>query len=72
VFVGTVVGINFRDRGPSPPFRGEREGPKPEGWEGEVGNGATPHSGPPHPALSPRPAGREGKTLADGLGLPRE
>ena len=21
---------------PSPPFRGEREGPSPQGWEGEV------------------------------------
>src|SRR5439155_7284743 len=37
---------------PSPPFRGEREGPAPEAWEGEVGAGR--RSGIPHltPALS--------------------
>src|SRR5205814_1881921 len=41
-----------------------REGPSPEGWEGEVGGaGAAPHIGPPHPSLSPRPAGGEGKAL---------
>src|SRR5436853_4696927 len=27
---------------PSPPFRGEREGPAPEAWEGEVGGGVDP------------------------------
>ena len=45
--------------GPSPPLRGEREGPNPQGWEGEVGGAADQHVGPPHPALSPRPAGGE-------------
>jgi len=37
---------------PSPPFRGEREGPIAERWEGEVGIGR--HSGIPHliPTLS--------------------
>src|SRR6059058_5608873 len=37
---------------PSPPFRGEREGPSAERWEGEVGAGNC--SGIPHltPALS--------------------
>ena len=44
---------------PSPPFRGEREGPIAEQWEGEVGAAAAPLVGPPHPALSPRPAGGE-------------
>jgi integrase/recombinase XerC len=43
---------------PSPPFRGEREGPAQR--EGEVGGAAKRHIGPPHPALSPRPAGGEG------------
>jgi hypothetical protein len=54
---------------PSPPFRGEREGPNPHGsarraargqapgWEGEVGGVADRRLGPPHPTLSPRPAG---------------
>jgi len=44
---------------PSPPFRGEREGPSAERWEGEVGLGK--RSGIPHltPTLSaqPRPKG---------------
>jgi anhydro-N-acetylmuramic acid kinase len=34
--------------------KGGEGGPNPQCWEGEVG-------GPPHPTLSPRPAGREGK-----------
>jgi CelD/BcsL family acetyltransferase involved in cellulose biosynthesis len=47
---------------PSPPFRGEREGPRRDSaWEGEVGSAADWCDGPPHPALSPRPAGGEGK-----------
>jgi hypothetical protein len=52
------------DKSPSPPFRGfrgEREGPNPQGWEGEVDGAADRHVGPPHPVLSPRPAGGEGK-----------
>jgi len=49
---------------PSPPFRGEREGPAPKAWEGEVGaaNGVVvERSGIPHltPALS-APGGGEG------------
>jgi hypothetical protein len=44
---------------PSPPFRGEREGPAKQ--EGEVGGAANRSVGPPHPALSPRPAGGEDK-----------
>jgi hypothetical protein len=44
---------------PSPPFRGEREGPAPQAWEGEVGLGQS--SGIPHltPTLS-APRGGEG------------
>jgi hypothetical protein len=49
------------DTSPSPPFRGEREGPDPQGWEGEVGGTRNRNVGLPHPALSPRPAGGEGK-----------
>src|SRR5580704_16310358 len=48
------------DTSPSPPFRGEREGPNPQGWEGEVGGATNRLVGPPHPTLSPRPAGGEG------------
>jgi hypothetical protein len=47
---------------PSPPFRGEREG-RPTRRVGRV-RWAAPQNrlvGPPHPTLSPRPAGREGK-----------
>ena len=46
---------------PSPPFRGEREGPRRNrAGEGEVGSAANCLIGPPHPSLSPRPAGGEG------------
>ena len=48
-------------RSPSPPFRGEREGPDPQWREGEVGGSTPPIIGPPHPSLSPRPAGGEGQ-----------
>ena len=51
-------------KSPSPPFRGEREGPVAQRWEGEVGQAANRPSGPPYPALSPRPAGGEGKESA--------
>jgi len=52
----TALGLLER---PSPPFRGEREGPAPKAWEGEVGAGE--RSGIPHltPALS-APGGGEG------------
>src|SRR5467141_2748931 len=40
-------------------LQGEREGPAKR--EGEVGGAANGLVGPPHPALSPRSAGREGK-----------
>src|SRR5260370_8550933 len=51
-------------KNPSPPFRGEREGPAPKAWEGEVGVGK--RSGIPHltPTLS-APKGGEGELVAD-------
>ncbi|MBV8336973.1 MAG: PHP domain-containing protein, partial [Alphaproteobacteria bacterium] len=45
---------------PSPPLRGEREGPGAQRREGEVGDAAPHLIGPPHPTISPRPAGEEG------------
>src|SRR5713101_2322891 len=47
------------EKNPSPPFRGEREGPIVQRWEGEVGLGERP--GIPHltPTLS-APGGGEG------------
>jgi cytochrome c oxidase assembly protein subunit 15 len=45
---------------PSPPLRAEREGPVAKQGEGEVGDAVPPTLGPPHPTLSPRPAGGEG------------
>jgi cytochrome c oxidase assembly protein subunit 15 len=45
---------------PSPPLRGEREGPVAKQGEGEVGDAVPPTLGPPHPTRSPRPAGGEG------------
>jgi len=53
------ISASSRLQKPSPPFRGEREGPPKR--EGEVGGAANRFVGPPHPALSPRPAGGEGK-----------
>ncbi len=52
------------EENPSPPVRGEREGPSPQGWEGEVGLDA--RSGIPHltPALS---AAEGGEGAAVGL-----
>jgi error-prone DNA polymerase len=45
---------------PSPPFRGEREGPIVQRWEGEVGDAEPRSSAPLTTTLSPRPAGGEG------------
>ena len=51
---------------PSPPFRGEREGPTAQRWDGEVGAGK--RSGIPHltPALS-APRGGEGDGWAEAV-----
>jgi hypothetical protein len=38
--------------------------PNRQGREGEVGGAADQHVGPPHPTLSPRPAGEEGNNRA--------
>jgi hypothetical protein len=46
-------------KSPSPPFRRERE--EHAQREGEVGGAGNRFVGPPHPALSPRSAGRVGK-----------
>jgi UDP-N-acetylmuramate dehydrogenase len=45
-------------KSPSPPFRGERQGPTPGAWEGEVGGAAGRSSGFPRPL---RPQGRRGR-----------
>jgi hypothetical protein len=66
-------------KSPSPPLRGEREGPNPQGWEGEVGAAAIRTGEYPHltPTLSapkggegasaPRPRWRLALTLTAGL-----
>src|SRR5215204_5208473 len=63
--------MSSRPANPSPPFRGEREGPGAERWEGEVG--ASQRSGIPHltPALS-APRGRRGRNMPSSAGIPRE
>jgi hypothetical protein len=51
----------FTGNSPSPPFWGEREGPRRDSaGEGEVGSAANFLIDPPHRSLSPRPAGGEG------------
>ncbi|MGE3284153.1 MAG: COX15/CtaA family protein, partial [Alphaproteobacteria bacterium] len=49
-----ALGILFgaQTRNPSPPFRGEREGPAPKAWEGEVGAGQRSGVSPLTPTLS--------------------
>jgi error-prone DNA polymerase len=54
---------------PSPPFRGEREGPALKAREGEVGGAETGSPAPLTPTLSPRPAGGEGEDC-DLSGIP--
>ena len=56
------------DTSPSPPFRGEREGPDPQGWEGEVGGATNRLVGPPHPTLSP---GQRGERVKNASSEPR-
>src|SRR5205807_975474 len=60
-----------RSASPSPPFRGEREGPSAELWEGEVGTGK--RSVIPHltPALS-APGGGEGVLFTIGYEKARQ
>ena len=47
---------------PSPPFRGKREGPVAQRWEGEVGGGRRSGIRPLTPTLSPN--GGEGESSA--------
>jgi branched-chain amino acid transport system ATP-binding protein len=54
-------------RNPSPPFRGEREGPAQR--EGEVGGAAVRYVGSAHPTLSPRLAGGEDNKAGAGSPL---
>jgi hypothetical protein len=63
----SLCGSRQGQHSPSPSFRGEREGPGAKRWEGEVGSAADQIIGPPHPTLSPRPAGGEerGEVRAD-------
>jgi adenosylcobinamide kinase / adenosylcobinamide-phosphate guanylyltransferase len=60
VFVAAGLPLVLKEGGPSPPFRGEREGPSAKRWDGEVDVGT--RAGIPHltPALS-APGGGEGK-----------
>ena len=62
VFIAAGLPLVLKEptKNPSPPFRGEREGPGAERWEGEVGIGE--RSGIPHltPTLS-APRGGEGE-----------
>jgi cytochrome c oxidase assembly protein subunit 15 len=58
-----------RTRLPSPPFRGEREGPVAKRWEGEVGVGqrsGIPHLTPAHSAPPWPKGGGEGVKIASG------
>src|ERR1700757_1312241 len=48
-------------KNPSPPLKGEREGPVAKRWDGEVGSSANQPGGVLPPALSARPAGGENK-----------
>ena len=62
VFVAAVLyQLSARGHEPLSALQGEREGPDPQGWEGEVGGATNRRVGPPHPPLSPRPAVGEGK-----------
>ena len=45
---------------PSPPFRGEREGPVAERWEGEVGDATHSRTAP---LTLPSPPGRRGERI---------
>jgi len=55
------IGLPDQAKSPSPPFRGEREGPTAQRWEGEVGRAAGRSFGFPPPHPSPlRPHGRRG------------
>ncbi len=56
---------------PSPPFRGEREEPDPQGWEGEVG-GAVRTEAPTSPRPSPPPGAEREIPMTEGRRTPNE
>src|SRR5712692_239879 len=49
----TMIFLKCRRESPSPPFRGEREGPGAKRWEGEVGISKRSGIRPLTPTLSP-------------------
>jgi hypothetical protein len=55
------------DTSPSPPFRGEREGPDPQGWEGEVGGATNRLVGP---LTLPSPPGQRGERVKGAASEP--
>src|SRR4051812_31214320 len=59
-FCSTGMFLSPGVQDPSPPFRGEREGPAPKAWEGEVGGAATAFSAP---LTLPSPPGRRGERV---------
>jgi hypothetical protein len=52
--------MDTRNKSPSPPFRGEREGPVAERREGEVGG---PEAGTSAPLTLPSPPGQRVETV---------
>src|SRR6266478_9247582 len=69
---GNELPPEIRPKSPSPPFRGEREGPgRDSGREGEVGSRASRRAlAPPTPPSPPRPGGGGGKDPAPLNPLP--
>src|SRR5438270_2401511 len=66
-FAWCLVHRQHSSASPSPPFRGEREGPVAQRWEGEVGGAADP---PPHPDPL-RPRGRRERGAGFTAKLPQ-
>jgi hypothetical protein len=59
--IGVYAGKGFTADGPSPPFRGEREGPRRDSaGQGEVGSAANCLNGPPSPFPLPPAGGGRG------------
>jgi hypothetical protein len=59
-------------RDPLRPSGGREKGPPRSGGRVRWGGAVNPHFGPPHPTLSPRPAGGEGKGRVVGASLRRQ
>ena len=65
----TMIFLKSRRESPSPPFRGEREGPSAKRWEGEVvadGRSGIPHLTPTLSAPQWPKGGGEGATYPCG------